>query len=803
VVAISVIVRDIMERLEAEQELRESEDRFRNMADSCPSMMWVTDAAGNVEFINKASRKFGGTTDKEMKADEWQSLIHPDDLPGYVAAFQCAMKKREPFREDYRVQRADGEWRLLGANAEPRISPSGEYMGHIGLSADITERRQAENALQQASDRLLLATRAGGIGIWEYDVRNDVLDWDEQMSNLYGIPRERFSGTRSAWLSALHPDDRRRAAAAFQKAVRGEKEIDNEFRAIWPDGTMHYIRALGMVKRDPSGAATHLVGTNWDITAQKQAETRLRVASEAADAANRAKSRFLANMSHEIRTPMNGVIGMNQLLLGTRLTSEQRGFVEVAQNSGRTLLKLIDDILDFSKAEAGKITLENRSFDLRRTIDDVIQLLRAPANEKALRLDADVSPAIPKLLCGDAHRLRQVLTNLAANAIKFTQQGYVTLEAELDNRRSRTVTIRFSIADTGIGVSADQIDTLFSPFVQADASTTRKYGGSGLGLAISKQFVEMMGGSIGVNSREGHGSTFWFTANLGLASPKDRQQIEARENRAPEAAVRSAKGQRILVAEDNFTNRQVVLAQLKKLGYRANAVGDGAQAVAALQHGRYDLVLMDCAMPVMDGYEATRLIRGSRLSHLPIVALTANAMASDRERCLNQGMNDYLAKPVELSQLADVLAKWIPADLSVQTSPLPKAVPDSPADVFDADSLLRRLMGDRELASAVLEGFLNDAPSQLKRLRVALEEQDEPGVRLQAHTLKGAAATVSAPDLCAVALKMEVAASHGRLEDCAGFLDHAVDQFERFKSAVESCEFGKAATHHITLRNPR
>ena len=615
------------------------------------------------------------------------------------------------------------------------------------------------------------------------------------MLNLYGIARERFGGTRSAWLSTLHPEDRLRGGEAFHKAMRGEKEIDNEYRAIWPDGTIHYIRALGLVKRDSSGNATHLVGTNWDITAQKQVETQLRESEEAADAANRAKSRFLANMSHEIRTPMNGVIGMNQLLLGTSLTSEQRNYVEVAQDSGRTLLKLIDDILDFSKAEAGKIALENRSFDLPRTVDDVIQLLRAQANEKALHLDAKVSPAIPQLVCGDAHRLRQVLTNLAANAIKFTQQGSVTLQAELESRRDLTVTIRFSIADTGIGISADQIGLLFSPFVQADATTTRTYGGSGLGLAISKQLVEMMGGSIGVDSREDHGSTFWFTATLGMASSQACQPaIEPRQSRTLDAPAHSGSGQRILVAEDNLTNRQVILAQLEKLGYKAEAVCNGAEAVATVQRGTCDLVLMDCAMPVMDGYEATRRIRSSRHSHMPIVALTAHAMASDRERCLGTGMNDYLAKPVELSQLANVLAKWLPASVGVETLPMAKAVQDSPAAVFDVDSLLRRLMGDRESTATVVDGFLKDAPSQLKHLRVLLDEQNRQAVRLRAHALKGAAATVSAQALCAIALAMETAASHGRLEDCAGFLDQAVYELEEFKNAVESCEFAASAS---------
>jgi CheY-like chemotaxis protein/HPt (histidine-containing phosphotransfer) domain-containing protein len=350
---------------------------------------------------------------------------------------------------------------------------------------------------------------------------------------------------------------------------------------------------------------------------------------------------------------------------------------------------------------------------------------------------------------------------------------------------------------TGIGIRADRASALFSPFVQADASTTRKYGGTGLGLAISKQLVEMMGGKIGTESREGEGSTFWFTSvfetlpGLSLAptaeplsaSPQEPASEPAIEPFLLSCGIR--RESRILIVEDNPTNRAVALAQLDRLGYQADAATDGAQAVDALERGNYDLVLMDCQMPVMDGFEATRLIRQSNHPELPIIALTADAMSGDQEKCIREGMNDYLSKPVELRQLAEVLAKWL-------SRPAPRAAlppVESPASkpalaVFDSEALLQRLMGDRQLAGIVIRGFVDDFPAWLKNLRQHFEEANGPGICLQAHALKGSAATVSANSLSAVARDMERAATAGELDHCSELLPRTAEEFERFKTSL-------------------
>jgi PAS domain S-box-containing protein len=621
VTAVSMSLRDITERRRTHDALRESEERFRLMADSCPSMMWVTNAEGEVEFINRAYREFCGS--KQLEGAKWQLLVHPDDASEYVGAFHRAVRERTPFRAEARVRRSDGEWRWFGSYAEPRLSQLGTFLGHIGLSADITVRRQAEQALRRSEERFRQLAENLNEVFWMMPPTADLILYvSPAYEQVWGRSRESLYQNPMSWAEAIHPDDQAQAHCLFARQIRGER-VDSEYRIRTPDGQEKWICDRAFPICDQSGQLIRIAGIAEEITEHKRHEKELILAREAAEAASQAKSRFLANMSHEIRTPMNGVSGMIQLLLETDLSPEQRRYATVAQTSGRVLLTLIDDILDLSKIEAGKIVLEKRSFSVRQTVADVVQLLRVQASTKDLQLHSRVSQDIPPILRGDANRLRQVLTNLSANAIKFTEQGEVTLKASLESLNQKAM-LRFSITDTGIGIRPDQAAALFSPFVQADDSTTRKYGGTGLGLAISKQLVEMMGGKIGLESREGQGSTFWFTAAFETAQETAMPPVEEPVSNSSrktasehiESVVVAPCGlsniphkARVLVAEDNATNRIVALAQLEKLGYQADAADNGAEAVAALQTGGYDLVLMDCEMPVMDGYEATRLIR--------------------------------------------------------------------------------------------------------------------------------------------------------------------------------------------------
>lgn len=396
----------------------------------------------------------------------------------------------------------------------------------------------------------------------------------------------------------------------------------------------------------------------------EQLNTELIEARERAEAANQAKSEFVANISHELRTPMNGILGMTEIVLDNELEPELRQQVQVIYDSGRILLILINELLDVSKLEAGKMELDLRPFNMLYLLQDIVKLMQIRAQEKGLRLMIDLDPNMPLWLLGDDNRLRQLFLNLVSNAIKFTRHGGVTIKLELLETVQQQVHFKGMIIDTGIGITPEKLDRLFRKFSQADASTSREYGGTGLGLFISQQLVELMGGIIGVETVAEQGSTFWFTLMLPMTEPPSEDTTTAivpTPAQPPQTA-------HILLVEDNKTNQMVAKIMLKKLGYQVSIANHGQEALDMIQHHHYHLVLMDVQMPVMDGYIATKEIRNYETTHdthLPIIAMTANALKGDLEKCLASGMDDFLAKPISRQMLANILDKWLSTELQV------------------------------------------------------------------------------------------------------------------------------------------
>lgn len=964
---------DITQRKQMELEITEAVTVQASILESTDNGILVSDPDGRVIRYNKRFAELWGFSDEYDR----DSRV----LGGVLRQLENADEAAENVKSLIGSEDTENTtllYLLDGRTYEQASIPmyvEGKPAGRVWSFRDISKRVNAEKGLIKALDlaeeiqkRLTsekrktdLAVESSGLGIWEWDLKTNRLDWDEQMCLIYAASDDVVQNHLyyDYWESCVHVEDLEAASSSLSDAIEHKQDWHSEFRLCLPDGQIKYVKATAAYMAGDKERNPRMIGTNLDVTVERQMGKRLIDLKNEAELANVTKSEFLANMSHEIRTPMNGVLGMLGLLLNTPLTDEQRHRAIVAQTSANALLTLINDILDFSKIDAGKLELESIDFNIRTMFDEFSEAMALQAQDKGLELIFDLTQIEHSTVKGDPGRLRQILANLVGNAIKFTSVGEVLVRAILHPHGDDMWRLECSVNDTGIGISEHKQSELFDSFSQVDASTTREYGGTGLGLAISKQLCELMGGQISVSSEEGQGSCFNFSAilsasdsselvvpvsdiaqlsilivddnvtnrevlsgqlkhwgaevceakdgydalalceehssknqgccfdvifidmqmpgmdgaELGVLLQKDDRFSEsklilmtsmAHRGDAKRFADMGFSGYfpkpattfdifeallvvvhggealrkadplltshylrsvtlddqndgeldhtaRLLVVEDNQVNQLVVVGILKELGFNADVAGNGIEAISSLKaaikdHCPYDLILMDCQMPEMDGYEATQQIRqkvaGDENVAIPIIAMTANAMAGDREKCLAVGMDDYIAKPVSPSLLLEKLKKYL--DGGHVVAPCKNEIQDeahlseakqmnniSGSPVWDRESALSRMMGQEEMLASLLDIFIVDAAPIMQQLREYVEAGDMENAGKTAHAMKGMAANLSALQLQELSAKLEQSAKSGEQEEVLHNLPlllNAYDEIDRYFNAYLSTD---------------
>jgi PAS domain S-box-containing protein len=780
---------------EANRRMGELLERLRTQADLLQlahDAIIVRDPAGTITFWNRGAIRLYGWPAAEAIGRVIDDLLRTVFPISREDTDACLAQEGVWTGELIHTTREGGRL-IVESRQALRWDEQGRPAAILEVNRDITARRHAEEALREAEvlARSTLDGLSAAVAILDHDGTILTVNraWRTRAAANGPVTIAVLEGANYLHVCEAATGPGSAEAAAFAAGIRtvlaGKRvEFELEYPCPMPNEQCWF---LGRVTRFPGEGPTRVVVAHEDITARKQVELALQQVNADLSRASQAKSEFLAAMSHEIRTPMNGVIGLTSLLLGTPLGPTQREYVAALQTSGEALLTLINDILDFSKIEAGQLTLEHQPLDLRQLVQEVAAVFTAQVRAQGLQLSVGVDPGVPAVLMGDPMRLRQVLTNLVGNAVKFTAQGAVEVRVDMIEQRGAGALVWIAVHDTGIGIAPEVQDALFKPFVQADASTTRRYGGTGLGLAIAKHLVDLMDGEIGVESVVGQGSTVWLT--LCLAAARERRVSRAPRPVAAAQGRAAPRGGHVLVAEDNAINQLVAVRLLESLGCAVQAVENGRQAVAALRQRPFDLVLMDCHMPELDGFAATAAIRraeaqGAPGRRTPIVALTADALVGDAAKCRAAGMDDYLAKPVTLERLAAVVERWI-GDGDAAT-----AAADDVGAALDRGVLatLHELEQRNQpgLLTRLMTLYLEETPAQLAALQEAVAQEDAARVEQVAHGLKDSSAQLGATRMAGLSAGLQQAGARQELGRATAQVDELVSEFIRVRAALEA-----------------
>ncbi|PIX97500.1 MAG: histidine kinase [Hydrogenophilales bacterium CG_4_10_14_3_um_filter_63_21] len=818
----------VAEQKAAETALRLSEARLRDAQrvahigswelDLVRDHLWWSDEIFRIFELD--SGQFGASYPAFLDA------IHPDDRARVNQAYQDSVASKTPYDLVHRLRLPGGRIKYVHERCETHYAADGSPLRSFGTAQDVSERVLAEAALRENEFLFRSQFDRGNFGIAITSPEKGWLRINPYLCDLLGYDETELQAM--TWAAMTYPDDLAADVAQFERLLAGEidaYELDKRFvsklgEIVYTHLTVSCFRENGQVK--------FVIASLLDIGERKRAEaaiqqlnaeleqrvsdrtSELAQAKREAEAANQAKSAFLANMSHEIRTPMNAIVGLTHLLQVASQNPEQLDKLRKIADSARHLLSVINDVLDISKIEAGKFSLESTDFELDPLLGGVANLVLDKAREKGLKLVVDSAPNLPRWLRGDPTRLTQALLNYAGNAVKFTESGDIVLRVRVVEETATDLLLRFEVRDTGIGIAQEALPRLFQAFEQVDGSTTRRYGGTGLGLAITRRLAVMMQGEVGVESRPGHGSVFWFSARLGR-SPRVATGAVTTSPSATLADIRlggDCGGVRLLLCEDNPINQEVALELLREAGLAADLAENGLVALEKVRQAAakqpYDLILMDMQMPVMDGLAATRAIRAlPGQSRVPILAMTASAFSEDRQRCLDAGMNDHVAKPVDPDALFATLAKWLPKRPHAPGADLATSFATGFATIagLDAKAGLRMTRGNTEKYAALLRLFVEHHETDMARLRACLAAGDREQAKRLAHSLKGAAGSVGATGLSGLAAELETALGEGRAEpNIAASIEAFAQAQQAFNAAVRASlvappsAFGASAT---------